>query len=430
MSRLQLLKWVGTVAAAGIAVLTVVAVARPDAFMSAAAGIESRLEPEAVEWPRAAPSEEGLKRAALDDLTSRLAQRETTSFLVVRGGHLVYERYPDDRDSTRLRYTAALTKAIVGSVVLSRAVTDGFLELSDPARKYLPVWRADSLRSEIRIRDLAFHASGLEDVDFIAGEAGQLRGWKNMYYHVPARRFSMAVTRAPVNFRPGTEFAYSGVAYYALAEALAQAIGRDVESYLRERVYEPVGIPSTAWSISYGREYRIRGESLYAVGSGGKFTPRSIARIGQLLLDEGCWQGERLLSGDAVDGILARGGSDTREWAESLADSSRVVPGAGWWLNREGIWPFLPEDAFAGMGAGGQLLLVVPSEDLIAIRTGASGSFSYEQNVLYRLRLAGDEFFRPLMRAVEGPSSRQSGPSRTGCTEGGDGRPVDGARGG
>lgn len=404
----------------GAVLLVAVMMTRPELIAGTTAKIEARLEPEVTEWPEASPSAEGLDEARLRELADRLAARGTTSLLVVRGGRLVYERYPRDGDPARLRPAAALTKALAGSMVLARAVTDDRLELSDPARRYLPVWSSDPLRSRIRVRDLAFHASGLEDVDFVAGKSGGLTGWKRMYYESPGRRFSMAVTTAPVEFEPGTAFTYSGVAYYALADVLGRALHRNIEEYLREEVYEPIGIPSAAWRISYGRGYPVRGETLYALGSGGRFTARAAARIGQLMLDGGCWEGESVLASGAVDEVLARGAAGTKEWAEGLDGSSRVVPGAGWWLNRGGIWPYLPDDAFAGMGTGGQLLLVVPSEDLVAVRTGSSGSFPYDGDVARRLKSAGEAFFRPLVEAVEGPSSRERAGSGPSCWTGDD----------
>src|SRR5262249_34556567 len=158
----------------------------------------------------------------------------------------------------------------------------------DPAWKYIPAWRTDSVRSRIRIRDLASHQSGLDDVDFTLAGEHRLEPWQQDYWEHPGERFHMAIDKAPFVYPPGTRFSYSGVGFYALACALAVSLQsapqHDVRTLLRERIMQPVGIPDEDWRLSYGASYQVDGMTLYAIGSGARYTARAVARMGELML--------------------------------------------------------------------------------------------------------------------------------------------------
>lgn len=77
------------------------------------------------------------------------------------------------------------------------------------------------------------------------------------------------------------------------------------------------------------------------------------------MLRRGDWDGGRVLSEGAVEAITRPVGTPGG-------------CGIGWWTNAGGRWPSLPRDAFAGGGAGHQILLVVPSLNLVAVRSGAN----------------------------------------------------------
>ncbi|MFQ5688803.1 MAG: serine hydrolase domain-containing protein [Gemmatimonadota bacterium] len=375
--------------------------------------VAHHFEPAHTEWETASPEAEGLDGGALDALRRELESRRTRAFLVVRGNRLVYEWYPLARGPNAPHYTASLAKGVAASLALLVALGDSRLGLDDPASAYIPSWRKDSLRARIRIRDLLFHSSGVTDVDFVAGAAGRLSGWRARYYRNPAERFRLAIGTAPIEFAPGTRYAYSGVGYYALAYALTAALRgteqTDVRALLAERVMRPLGVPDEDWRLSYGESYQIDGMRLYALGSGGSYTARAEARVGQLLLDRGEWEGRRLLERRWVDALLTRDGAAPYVATEICGRSAGCpepppgAPGGGWWLNLDGAWPSLPPDAFAAIGGGHQVLLVVPSLDLVAVRQGEMLS-SPGEGFGTALRR---HFFVPLAGAVTGPGSRR-----------------------
>lgn len=351
---------------------------------------------------KTSPAESGLDPAALERLRTELAERSTYALLLARDGSLVLEWYDPRLRPDTLIPAASLAKALVASAVLMLVLDQGVLDLDAPASRYLPEWRDDPVRSRITIRQLATHSAGIEDVYFGGGTRPE-EGWHAIYHRNPGRRFHLALTQAAVEFEPGTQYRYSGVGYYVLAYALARALHRaglpDIETLLRSRIMKPLGVPSREWEINYGARHEIGGLSLYAIGSGARLTPRVIARFGQLILDGGRWRGEQIVTTDAVRTVTTREGTP-------LPEAPVPAPALGWWTNAEGAWPSLPRDAFAGVGANHQILLVVPSLDLVAVRMGEAlggthwgDGFWVELNELFAEPLA-----RSLGREPRAPS--------------------------
>jgi CubicO group peptidase (beta-lactamase class C family) len=337
------------------------------------------------EWQTVSPEGQRLDGGRLDAMLDALAERGTRSLLVVRNDRVVYEWYEAGRDRSRRHYTASLAKALVGGMSLLLALADGRMGVDDPACQYIPAWRDDPLKNKITIRHLATHSSGIENAELSREEreralaAGNTRtqhhmalpGWKGAFWRREPDPFSIAVHQAPVVFEPGTAYAYSnpGMAAlaYAVTASLASAPQTSIRSLLKERIMDPIGVPEEAWSIGYGRAYEVDGLDLYANWGGGEFTPRAVARVGRLLLHGGEWGGKQLVPRNWVRQALRYAGTPLPD-----RPAGNPQPGSGicWWTNADGVWPALPRDAFAGSGAGNQILLVVPCRDLIVVRNG------------------------------------------------------------
>jgi hypothetical protein len=190
-----------------------------------------------------------------------------------------------------------------------------------------------------------------------------------------------------LRFTPGGGFQYSnpGMAMlgYAVTATLNNSAHRDLRGLLRERVLRPIGVPDAQWSVGYEQTFNVDGLPLIATWGGGSFTPRATARVGRLMLRKGNWEGEQLIARSAVEQITT--------------DTGTPGNGAiGWWSNNDASSERLPKDAFWGAGAGHQVLLVVPSLRLIAVRNGESLSSATNFDAALR-----EYFFHPLMNAVK-----------------------------
>jgi CubicO group peptidase (beta-lactamase class C family) len=321
-----------------------------------------------MEWAAISPTDAGLDSARLEAWRSRLAAHGTTGLLVVRRGRIALEWYAADWNANRPHGTASMAKALVGGMSLAVAMNDGRISPDDRASKYIAAWRDDPLKSQITIRQLATHTSGISDAEQDSIPHDQLPGWKGDFWKRTPDPFSIAVRQAPVLFPPGTQNQYSNPGMATLSYAITASLaGGDIRTLLKDRVFDPLGIPEGHWSIGYGRAYEVDGLKLYANWGGATFTARAAARIGQLMMLQGRWNGRELIRRDIVTRVLTD--QQMPRPPRSVTDPA-PASGLAWYVNTDGIWPEVPRDAFAGAGAQHQVIVVMPSLDLIVVRNG------------------------------------------------------------
>ena len=347
-----------------------------------------------IVWETATAGTVDIDEERLDQLRCDLVAKNTQVFVVVRRNRIVCEWYAQEPGHWCLFDLAAIPKSVIASLLLAVALDEGWVELDDPVSQYIPQWKNDPIRSKITIRQLASHSSGLDDVDF----QNLVPGWKTDYVENRRSRFSYALNRIDLLYEPGSRYSYSGVGFYVLSYALTARLRdtpyRDLRSVLEERVMLPIGIHADDWK-GYDGPHDIDGMTLYAIGSGWVYSARAVARIGQLVVNEGQWDGKSLIGREHIRAITS--------YAESPRERGRTpsepAAGLGWWINDELYWPSLPRDAIVGIGSGHQLLLVVPSLELVVVRQGKSltGRGVFGEPFWRELE---EHIFKPLMATI------------------------------
>jgi CubicO group peptidase (beta-lactamase class C family) len=309
-----------------------------------------------------------LPAQSLDAYRDTLTAHHTTGLLVIQHGRTILEWYAPDWAADRPHGTASMAKALVGGMSLALAMNDGRISPDDLASKYIPAWRDDPRKSKITIRQLATHTSGIADAEQEGVPHDKLPGWMGDFWKRSPDPFSIAIHQAPVQFEPGTSNQYSNPGMAALSYAITASLkGGDIRTLLKDRLLDPLGVPEKEWSIGYGRAYEVDGLKLYANWGGASFTARAAARIGQLMMQQGQWNGRELIRRDIVKRVLTdQGMPHPARSATDPAPSS----GLAWYVNSDGIWPAAPRDTFAGAGASHQVIVVVPSLELIVVRNG------------------------------------------------------------
>jgi CubicO group peptidase (beta-lactamase class C family) len=352
----------------------------------------------------ATPESQGMSTAKLEAMKGILAAKKTKALLVMRNDKIVYEWYAEGHSAAAKHYTASMAKAIVAGVAVGVALTDSRLALDDPAWKFIPQWKNDPKKSKITLRQLGSHTSGLEDAEAGTTAHDKLTGWKGDFWkrlNPPNDPFSISRDRVPVMFNPGDKFDYSNTAIamltYCTTAALKDAPQKDIRTLLRDRVMRPMGVADSEWSVGYGQTFTVDDLPLVCSWGGGNYTARAAAHVGRLMLREGDWDGKQLLSKDAVHQITSDAGTPGN-------------CGIGWWSNNNARYDKLPADAFWGSGAGHQILLVVPSLKLIAVRNGdvlgpvKSEPSQYHEPVRQFL-------FEPLIAAITGAPKADAAPA-------------------
>ncbi|WP_328483819.1 beta-lactamase family protein [Streptomyces sp. NBC_00377] len=298
--------------------------------------------------PSSTPSAQGVDAlgvTAFLDAVEAAGSIEPHSLMILRHGSLVasgwWAPYAPDRPHLLYSLSKSFTSTAAGF-----AVDEGLIGLDDTVLSYFPELDADITdpRSRaVRVRDVAAMASGHEQETFERAHAldpGDL-----------VRGFLLL----PPDREPGTVFAYNQPATYALAAIVRRVTGVPLTDYLRPRLLDPLGIGEFAWMTDRsGRELGFSG--LHA-------TTDAIARLGQLYLDEGVWEGKRLLSPEWV-------AEATREHIATSAATAGTGP-TDWergycfqfWRSRHG---------YRGDGAYGQFCVVLPEYDAVIAMTAAT----------------------------------------------------------
>jgi len=279
----------------------------------------------------------------------------TAAFVVTWRGRLIAERYgPGVTAHTALESWSmgkSLTAALMGILV-----QQGVYDLWQPAP--IPEWQgAGDPRAKIRIADLLRMSSGLrirapQDPDY--DPSGSYPD--HIYYYTGSiNAFHYAATR-PQQWPPGTVGRYRNTDPVLINYLIRLGVEKRGEEYLsfpRRALFDKIGIRTMVMETDPYGNFLAQGYELASA--------RDWARLGNLYLQDGVWNGARILP----EGYVKFVSTVAPAWE---ADRNPVY-GAFFWLNREGSFP-VPRDAYYMAGSGTQIALIIPSHDLVVVRLG------------------------------------------------------------
>jgi CubicO group peptidase (beta-lactamase class C family) len=279
----------------------------------------------------------------------------------------------------QIRYDLKSTTKSFGSIALGLAIKDGKIRLRDRAQLHHPtlgVPPEENLREgwleEITILHLATQTAGFEK------PGGYTR----------------------LLFRPGTQWDYSDSGPNWLAECITLAYRRDLQEWMFERVFTPLGIgrDDLRWRQNTYRPATIENVPRREFGSGISANVDAMARIGYLMLRQGRWVDQQILTPEYV--ALA---AQTPAGHERLPVLDPKTYGHAarhygllWWNNADGTLAGVPRDAFWSWGLYDSLILVIPSLDVVVARAGKSWPRAEQANHYDVLK----PFFGPIVESV------------------------------
>ena len=300
----------------------------------------------------------GVDAAALQAASDWAFDREsphqvTLSLLVVHDGQIVHERYADGVDMTTRTRTWSTAKSIA-STLIGMLVDDGKLALDEPLGfDFLPEEAAAAEtdpRSAITLRHALNMSTGLQTVDNGGQEYAVGSG---MSYWAGASSVEGARRRALIR-EPGANWDYENYDTLLAVYAMKRALGSEKKyhEFPRRRLLDPIGMRNTLLSTDRFGDF-ILSSQVYT-------NARDLARFGLLYLQNGVWNGERLLSEDWIDFV--------RTPAPSTAERGKFYGGQFWLVPDER--KDVPRDAYSTAGNRGQFVVIVPSHDLVIVRRG------------------------------------------------------------
>ncbi len=281
--------------------------------------------------------------------------RKTRAVVVIYDGKLVAERYADGFHKNMPLLGWSMSKSITNALV-GILVKDGRLDIRKPAP--VPEWQtANDPRKAITIDELLRMSSGLSFEEVYK----PLYDATDMLYS--SYDFAAFAARKQLETPPDGKWYYSSGTANIVARIVRQTVEKDTSNYywfIYDRLFDRIGMLSAVMEPDSSGTF---------VGSSyGYATPRDWARFGLLYLNDGVWQGERILP----EGWVAYSATPTPK-------APKGEYGAFFWLNAGApgdpgnrLWPHAPRDAYAAQGFQEQKVIIIPSRKAVLVRFGAT----------------------------------------------------------
>ncbi len=319
-------------------------------------------------WSIATPDSAGMDGARLCGIPARLKliDAEIHSVVVARRGKLVFEQYFAGMDepwgegkvqreftATSLHDMRSASKSVV-SLLVGIAIDRKLIAGTDePVVKFFPQYAPAPGWDAVTLRNLLTMSSGIQWDENLP--------WSDPRNDEPHLVFEpdplRYVLSKPAVAPPDTLWAYSGGSTDLLGNVLERVSGKTLKAFAGEMLFSPLGITEFEWK-DWPRNGKI------AAAGGLRLRPRDAAKIGQLMLNRGAWQGKQIVPAEWIDT------STTPRFQAVGYFGGTLFYGYQWWLGRslsngrEFKW-------VGAFGWGGQRIFIVPDLDLVMMTTAA-----------------------------------------------------------
>ncbi|MEO8610828.1 MAG: serine hydrolase [Chloroflexota bacterium] len=301
---------------------------------------------------RNSPESQGIASSAVLRFVEALESQihEIHSFMLLRHGDVVAEGWwsPYGRESPHMLYS--VSKSFTATAV-GLALTEGYFAIDDLVLPFFPdeaPIEPNDFLSAMTVRHLLSMSTGHAEDTFPYMVDRPDGNWIKGFFGVP------------VLHAPGTHFLYNTGATYILSAIVQKATGMKLIDYLEPRLFEPLGIEKATWEES------TQG---FAVGGYGlSVKTEDIAHFGQLYLQKGMWQGNRILPEAWVEAATTTQISNGNSSAQNDATQGY---GYQFWRSRH--------NSYRGIGVFGQYCIVMPDQDVVIVMTGGLDIFDAYQ---------------------------------------------------
>jgi CubicO group peptidase (beta-lactamase class C family) len=295
------------------------------------------------EWETISLEDAGWCTDNYDALLTELNDNQSKAFIVLKDGKIIIEEYLNDfkRDSSWIWFSAGKS---LSSFLVGMAQEQGFLDINSPSSTYLgKQWTSlpEAQENNITVRHQLTMTTGLD-------------------YTVMDAFCTDPECLSYLN-EPGQHWYYHNAPYSLLRPVIENATGKNLNIYTVQQMHQKIGMDGLWVPVGFNNFFIS--------------TARSMARFGLLMLGKGDWNGNTIMSDKA--------------YLEAMTNSSQDKnPSYGylWWLNGKAkhklpstdeifdgpIVPMAPPDMYCAIGASGQILCVIPSQNIVIVRMGSS----------------------------------------------------------
>jgi len=316
-------------------------------------------------WPTTSVETAGLSAQKLQEMESAIRADEfkkITSVVIARHGKLAYEGYFSGTDVNTLMETRSATKSIT-SMLIGIAIDEGLLEgVNAPVLPFFrdkqPLQNPDPRKDKITVEDLLTMSSLLECDDWNDFSRGNeermylIEDWVRFALDLPIKGFAPWVTK-PKDSPYGRSFSYCTAGAFLLGQVVERSVKMPVQDFARKNLFDPFGIEKLDWKFSPLGEAQT--------GGGLGLRSRDLLKLGQLYLNNGVWNGKRIVS---------------ESWVKISTEphvriDDQTLYGYLWWLKSfksgEHAHP-----AYFMSGNGGNKVVVLPDLDMVVVITSTN----------------------------------------------------------
>ena len=320
---------------------------------------------EIIDLPRA-ETPENVASAMTNFFNSAAADSmDVHSVMIVKDGKVIYSHWQSEGVDSVPHVLHSVSKTFTATAV-GLAIADGKLNLTDKVIDFfpdkLPKDVSDNLKA-MTIRDLLTMSCGHDEEP--RAQNSEEQDWVK------------AFLAQPVKHEPGTFYLYNSLGTYMLSAIVQQVVGEKIVDYLTPRLFEPLHIDKPKWE-----------ESPQGINTGGwglYLKTEDLAKMGQLLLQKGEWNGQQLIPAEWVSEM-------SKKQVESINPGTRIEQAAERGLTKETsdwmqgygyqMWRCRP-NCFRADGARGQYIIVVPEKNAVIAITSDVEDLQGELNLVW-----------------------------------------------
>ncbi len=291
-------------------------------------------------WKTSTPEQQGMDSRDLMQMLDFIASsgEDVHSVLIIRNGYLVLEAYYYPYNSQTIHMQASATKSFTSTLV-GIAIDKGFISgVDQKVLAFFPDYtfkNNDELKQSMQLKHLLTMSSGLD----WSNTGGKENPEKIFFLKDDPVQYTLD---RPMAAKPGTVWTYSGGDSHLLAAIVKKTTGKKFEDFAKKNLFNPLGISNYVWDKHWKTGVNIGCAGFY-------IRPRDMAKLGNLYLNQGKWNGKTIVSS---------------EW---IKEATTILPikdyGYQFWIDPE-------LKLYKAWGYGGQHIAVLPDLNIVVVFTG------------------------------------------------------------
>jgi len=314
------------------------------------------------EWNIVLPENAGLNNSVINDVVDKMHNGDfgnIDGLVVLKDGNLVVDEYDNNYTSAKVHTVQSVTKSIT-SLLIGIAIDQGKISSEDEkVIDYFQDYNIENLddnKKNITIKNLLTMTGGFDwdELEFTRGKESPIERLNRSTDWVKTSIDS------PMKTEPGSMFRYNSGGVIILDHIIKESTGMHSDEFAENYLFSPLGINKSIWLnqfIFFGTAH---------TGGGLYLTPKDLAKIGQLIINKGVWDGKQIVSEEWIDKMTAE--------HIDYVELGLVKPKYGYlfWLYPSEKNSIDNYDIITCSGKGGQYLFVIPEHNMVVVLTASN----------------------------------------------------------